>query len=475
MEHFSYSLLLSLLHSIWQAALLVCLYSLMDVFIKRTNPITKRNILFLFLATQILITIGTFIIYYTGSFFFAVGYIVNNINDLLIRQRTFITIAPWMIAVYFFVVVSKTIRLAVQWKEFKFNVRSAWIKPPIDMKLFCIVKANEFGIHRKVSLWYSNAINTPLTFGFFKPIILLPFALVNNLSVTETESLIIHELSHIKSNDYFLNWLLIISETVFFFNPFIIITINRIRLEREKNCDARVLQFNYTALTYAETLLKAARFKTIPAPFFLAAAFKNSQLIKRVQFFTEKNNLRFYKRNYSIVALLPIVLMFFSGVYFVNLIKSNRIETFQKNIQQAVAENYIKDHDRFSTINLPVSKVEYPAIEINNDPIVKKKMNREDLKKNSSDKDLSRELLNESTDLTEFALPVALAEAYFNKEIILKEENSATGKSITKVYKVQLVKGKWQANLLWSINETRPMNDSLPYIRDTINFYDHVQ
>ncbi len=468
MEHFSYSILLSLLHSLWQAALLVCLFAFIDIFNKRTHPIVKRNILFLFLGTQILTTFITFIIYYTRSSFFDFTNLVNNIDTLLIIQPIIINVAPWLMAVYIIVITVKTIRLILKWKQFKNSSYSTRIKPPIDLKLFCLLKANELGIRRKVILWYSSTINTPLTFGFFKPIILLPVALVNNLSLLETESLIIHELSHIKSNDYFFNWFLIFSETVFFFNPFIIITINRIRLEREKNCDAKVLQFNYTSLTYAETLLKAARFKTTPAPFFLAAVFKNTQLIHRVRFFTKESNLKFYKKNYSIIAILPVLFIFFTCIYFVNFIKTNRVEYLQiKNQQAAAGINNKKIAARTSMTMLPVIDMEYPATKISNNPT--------DIKINDPDIDLNQEIKNQQTSFKEFALTVALPQEEMNKEVILKEENSASGKSITKAYRMQLLNGKWKANLLWSIIETRPLYDSLPYSRDTIGFYNLSQ
>ncbi len=468
MEHFSYSLFLSLIHSTWQAALLVCLYSIVNVFIKRTNPVIKRNMLFLFLVIQILTTISTLIFYYSGSSFFDVAYFVNTMNDLLIVQPTIAIIAPWLTIVYFVVITFKTTQLIVQWGKFKYIGRSAWIKPPIDLKLFCIVKANEFGIQKKVILWYSNAIHTPLTFGFLKPVILLPVALVNNLSMAETESLIIHELSHIKSNDYFFNWLLIISETVFFFNPFILIIINRIRLEREKNCDASVLQFNYSAISYAETLLKAARFKTTAAPFFLAAAFKNAQLIKRVRFFTEENNLRFYKKNYRAVAFLPVVCLFFTCVYFINLINIKPVERFTKNVQQDFKVNNI--NDGFPKAILPVSKLDYPVMKISNDAAGKIKIDQGHLNMNNSDIELNHEIVKQHTAFEELALSVALPEEETTREVILKEENSASGKSTTKVYKMQLVKGKWKATLLWTISESRPLYDSLLLLRDTIGF-----
>jgi beta-lactamase regulating signal transducer with metallopeptidase domain len=38
-----------------------------------------------------------------------------------------------------------------------------------------------------VNFWYSDVVTTPLTFGYFKPVILLPVALVNQISTKEAE------------------------------------------------------------------------------------------------------------------------------------------------------------------------------------------------------------------------------------------------------------------------------------------------
>jgi len=365
------------------------------------------------------------------------------------------------------------VQMAFNWQQCKISSKATWSKPSIDLKVFTGIKANEFGIRRKVSLWYSNAINTPLTFGSLKPVILLPLALVNNLTVAETETLIIHELAHIKSNDYFLNWLLIICETIFFFNPFIKVLSARIRLEREKNCDTQVLQFNYPALGYAETLLRTARFKSAPAAFFLAAAFKNAQLIKRIQFFTEEKNLRFYKRNYNSLALVPLMAILLFNIFLVDLVKNKK--SLSTVIPQKIkiastaspAENL---NNSISTDGIPVSAADYVlAAEANQQLATQKKIEAEaaalQLPVNVPEQD--QELISDDATPGTLVMPVALVQPDESKEIILKEENSATGKSVTKVYKMKLEHGAWKATLMWTITEKRSATDSLLILKDT--------
>ena len=248
----------------------------------------------------------------------------------MVLQQPFIEkMAPWIIALYTSVIFFKSMLIVYNWYRFKKICRSTFIKPSIDLKLFTFKKANEFGITRKVTLWFSNAVSTPLTFGFLKPVILMPVALLNHLSIADAESLIIHELTHIKNNDYLLNWLLVIAETLFFYNPFVKIIARKIKLEREKNCDVQVLQFQYPVIRYAETLLKTAKFRTNINFFPLAAVFKNKQLLQRIHFFTADQNLVFSKKKYSALSLPAIIAVLLINLFILTQVKNHNPE---KNI-----------------------------------------------------------------------------------------------------------------------------------------------
>ena len=63
-------------------------------------------------------------------------------------------------------------------------------------------------------------VDVPCMIGFFKPIILLPITLTTYLSATEIEAILLHELSHIKRNDYLLNMIQQLITVLLFFNPF---------------------------------------------------------------------------------------------------------------------------------------------------------------------------------------------------------------------------------------------------------------
>ncbi len=120
-----------------------------------------------------------------------------------------------------------------------------------------IVHARLQGIARlKVRL--TDAIHTPAIYGFFRPTILLPAALPDEISDDELRLVIIHELGHLRRGDIWIGWGLCLLQAVHWFNPIVWLSFWRIRSEAEKACDHWVLQRlgQHYARPYGELLLK---------------------------------------------------------------------------------------------------------------------------------------------------------------------------------------------------------------------------
>jgi beta-lactamase regulating signal transducer with metallopeptidase domain len=143
---------------------------------------------------------------------------------------------------------------------------------------------NKLRISKKVKFYLSEKVNVPLAVGFVKPVVLFPVALVTQLEIKQVEAILIHELSHIRRNDYLLNLLKTGIETVLFFNPFVWLTSRFIHIEREHACDDLVVELTGAPVAYAHTLLKLEliRDKSQPA-LSLAATGKNQHLYQRIK------------------------------------------------------------------------------------------------------------------------------------------------------------------------------------------------
>jgi bla regulator protein BlaR1 len=145
----------------------------------------------------------------------------------------------------------------------------------------------------------------PLVIGFFKPVVLFPVALATQLDLKQVEAILIHELSHIRRNDYLINLVKTCIETLLFFNPFVWLTTKFIQIEREHACDDLVVNFTGTPLTYAHALLKLELLKDKQTPALsLAATGKNQHLYQRIKRITDmKTNYMNAKQQFFILTL----------------------------------------------------------------------------------------------------------------------------------------------------------------------------
>ncbi|HEX9512333.1 MAG TPA: M56 family metallopeptidase [Puia sp.] len=126
------------------------------------------------------------------------------------------------------------------------------------LRVFVAETSRLMGIRQEVNVWLSSLIEVPVTLGFLKPVILIPLATANNLSLQQVEAILLHELAHIKRNDYLLHLGVTVLEVLFFFNPFSRLLIRDIKREREHRCDDMVMQFRYDPHTYVSALLALA-------------------------------------------------------------------------------------------------------------------------------------------------------------------------------------------------------------------------
>ena len=96
--------------------------------------------------------------------------------------------------------------------------------------------------------------NIPAVVGHFRPVILVPVGFLAGMPVEQVESLLIHELAHIRRYDYVLNIVQSFFETVLFYHPAMWWISKTVRIEREHCCDDLVVASVGDAYTYAAAL-----------------------------------------------------------------------------------------------------------------------------------------------------------------------------------------------------------------------------
>jgi len=96
--------------------------------------------------------------------------------------------------------------------------------------------------------------------GYFKPVILIPLSALSHIPAGQLEAIIAHEMAHIRRNDFLVNILQTIAESILFFNPATWYLSSLMRKERENCCDDIALKAGYNAFDYARALLNVQNF-----------------------------------------------------------------------------------------------------------------------------------------------------------------------------------------------------------------------
>ena len=141
--------------------------------------------------------------------------------------------------------------------------------------------AVRFGLGRTVRLRVVERLGSPITAGWWRPVVLVPAALVSGMPAHLLEALLAHEMAHIKRHDYLVNLGQNLVETLFFYHPAVWWISGRIRVEREQIADdfaARILgEPRRLALALSE--LERLQFST----HHLAQAANGGDLMSRIK------------------------------------------------------------------------------------------------------------------------------------------------------------------------------------------------
>lgn len=110
--------------------------------------------------------------------------------------------------------------------------------------------------HNKISarIVTSEEIDAPLTWGVFRPVVLLP-ATAELWNETDQRNALLHELAHIERKDWLMQMLARIVCAVYWFNPFVWITLRQLVLEAELAADDQVLEGGAKPDDYAQQLV----------------------------------------------------------------------------------------------------------------------------------------------------------------------------------------------------------------------------
>ncbi len=117
-------------------------------------------------------------------------------------------------------------------------------------------------LKRRVSMVESDAIDSPLLMGILRPVIVLPRDFLASLTRGERLAILVHELMHVIRLDHLVIGLELLVRSVHWFNPLVRLAIAKLRTERERACDDRVVAFlDQETHDYSNSLLKIVNYR----------------------------------------------------------------------------------------------------------------------------------------------------------------------------------------------------------------------
>jgi beta-lactamase regulating signal transducer with metallopeptidase domain len=114
------------------------------------------------------------------------------------------------------------------------------------------------GVRRVVRVVEGASVATPMTWGIVHPVVLVP-AGFGEWPESRQRDVLLHELAHVARFDCLTQYLASAVCALHWYNPLAWVAARKLRVERERACDDRVLLAGARASEYAEHLLTIAR------------------------------------------------------------------------------------------------------------------------------------------------------------------------------------------------------------------------
>lgn len=341
-SNFLQSLGWAVLDSFWQMAIIWLIYQLITAAYKNIPAAHKSALA----ATSLITGFVWFLISLAGNMI--MGHNNSFLQQVILPPSG--AINNWINALLPYAAVGYLLLLFIPLWQFYRNYKYVTIirttglsKPVYEWRLFTTKIAAHIGITKKVTLRLSSIVQSPLTVGFLKPMILLPVAAVNQLTTQQIESVVLHELAHIRRFDYLINLICRFIQTLLYCNPFVGYFVREHETEREKAADQLVLQFEYDAHAYASALVTLQQLAHQTALFTMAATGNKNELLQRVEWI-----MGIGKRNkLSLRAIFTplLVIAFFAGV--------NSLLKQVKKADNFFAQNVKNNSNAFTNIAFP--------------------------------------------------------------------------------------------------------------------------
>lgn len=351
-------------NSMWQMAILWVAYQFIVSVFRIKQSANKSSLAVLMLFSGFAWFIYTLVLGLAASEGTYSG--VMNIDTETGLEGWLGTTLPLASVLYLVLLIFPVLNFIRNYRYVQVIRRFGLSRADVQWRMFVQKIAVRMDIRKPVYVWMSELVTSPVTIGYLKPVILLPMAAINHLSTQQIEAVLLHELSHIKRFDYFINLLTKLIQTLLYFNPFVKAFVRIFEREREKSCDETVMQFQYEPLGYASALLVLEKAAHIPHHSLTVGASdgKKSEFRKRIEWILGVRSKQTFSFN-KLAGVLAALLCFIGLNAFIILSSQPKKTQAQKDTYSYITSPYdlfADKYDRTANASLASSERRNPSI-----------------------------------------------------------------------------------------------------------------
>ena len=200
-----------------------------------------------------------------------------------------------MLDIVFSIFVLKFFRPVVAYLVLKNKIRDKAVKEErIDRILQDCKKALK--INRNVSIVKQEDIKGPSIIGIFKLKILFTDTTLL-LKDNELKSIMMHELSHYKRKDIFVNWLITFLKALYWFNPIISVFLVYMKIDMELATDALAISKmeDIKDTEYCDVIIEVAKLSSVKVDHVLGLVSTKTKLNDRIDAVFKKEEFKKYR------------------------------------------------------------------------------------------------------------------------------------------------------------------------------------
>lgn len=190
---------------------------------------------------------------------------------------------PWLVGLWLTGVVVLAFRLLGGWLHVRTLVRHGRLPDSRTYNELVDRLRKRLQIDRAVRVLESAVVRAPAIIGWLRPALLIPASMGSGLTVAQLETILAHELAHVRRHDYAINLLQSVVETVLFYHPGVWWVSRQIRVEREHCCDDLAVATSGDPRLYASALLELETRRLAGADLAMAATGSGGSLLHRVR------------------------------------------------------------------------------------------------------------------------------------------------------------------------------------------------